>query len=690
MTVTDSYQIGVDMGGTFTDVVVINQTGELWTDKADTTPENLIIGLEESLQNVSSQMGIPLSALLNNCKRFVHGTTIVTNSIAELKGAKTGLLTTKGMRDTLRIARSPRTAERDHHKQQNMPDVVDRQCIVEIDERIDKNGEVIVRLNERQVEEAVDTLVKRHKVEAIAVCFLWSFLNNGHEKRVKEIIESKFPDIYVTISCEVYPVMREYERMVTTVLNAFTGPKVARYVDQVQKRLGELGLKTPVAFVHSYGGSLSADEVRVRPIALVDSGPVGGVLGSNHLGETQGLENIITGDMGGTSFDCSIIVKNSYTQTQRVYLNRLLTGLSKIDVTAIGSGGGSIAWLDSRGVLQVGPQSAGADPGPACYGRGGEEPTVTDAAVLLGLIDPDNFLGGRKKLFRDKSLMSFKKLSSRLSMSEIEVAAAVYELVVASMSNAVRGVSVEKGHDPSEFTFIAYGGALPLFVAEICQELGIRNAIVPNTSAVFSAQGLLAGDDVRNYVQSCFWRPGQGTDHINNILSQMEARARESLHNSGFIDEEIEIRKFGDFKFDGQIFDLSVPLPDGELKVRDIESIAENFQEIYEAEFGPGTAWVESPVIMMALRLTGVGKVKKYHAKQFDLMPSPVTPKSHRSIFVPKERKWITAPIYDDSDMRPGCSIQGPAIIERSQTTMFIPDNVVVSMDNYRNYKLVL
>lgn len=687
------YQIGIDMGGTFTDIVVINEKGDMWTDKAETTPNNLIDGLMESIENVSEQMGISSNVLLKKCSRIVHGTTIVTNSIAELKGAKVGLIVTRGFGDTLRIARSARTDARDHHKQVNVPDIVDRKCILEVDERVDKNGDVIVKINPNQVEKVVDKLVKEQNVEAISVCLLWSFLNDDHEKQIKKIIEEKYPHIYVSISSELYPVMREYERMVTTTLNAFTGPKVVRYVNELQETLVANGLETPVTFVQSFGGSLSADEVRKSPISLVDSGPVGGVLGSNMLGETLGIKNMITGDMGGTSYDCSIIIDNNYSKTQRVYLREFLTGLSKVDVTAIGSGGGSIAWIDSRGVPQVGPHSASADPGPISYGKGGDQPTVTDANVILGFIDPNYFLGGRKRLEKELAAEVFQeKLAVNMDTSTIESAASVYQLVVASMSNAVRSQSIERGYDPSEFTYIAYGGALPIFAADICREIGIKKAIIPSTSAVFSAQGLLAGDDVRNLVKSCFWKPGEGVEHINRTLTEMEEQIKESLYASGFKNGEFEIQREGDFKFEGQNFEISVPIPSGEITREVIENIAENFAPLYEAEYGPGTAWVHSPVNMYTVRVTGVGKVEKFNQRNYS--SNPIKPefaqKGTREVFLPIERSLNTLPVYDDDKVTPGTEVTGPAIIERTQTTIYIPRGVKATMDNYRNYVLDL
>ncbi|WP_260287148.1 hydantoinase/oxoprolinase family protein [Peribacillus aracenensis] len=687
----DSYHIGIDMGGTFTDIVVINHKGEIWTDKADTTPNNLIEGLLNSIENVSNQMGVSQVQLLHQCTRFVHGTTIVTNSIAELKGAKVGLLVTRGFKDTLRIARSPRTSDRDHHKQSNMPNLVERNCILEINERLDKNGRVVVEMSDEEVLEAVKQLVEVQNVETIAVTFLWSFLNDIHEQRVKRIIELHYPSIYVSISCEVHPVMREYERMNTTTLNAFTGPKVVRYVDIINQSLEERGLNTPIVFIQSFGGSLSAEEVRVAPIKLVDSGPIGGVLGANYLGKTLGITSMITGDMGGTSFDCSIIQGNKYTQTQRVYLREFLTGLSKIDVTASDPGGGSIAWIDSRGIPQVGPQSASSYPGPISYGRGGEFPTVTDANVILGFIDPAYFLGGRMNLEKDKAEDIFRdQLAAPLKMSVLDTAASIYQLVIARISSAIRSVSVERGHDPKDFTFVSYGGALPLFTAEVCREIGIKRAVIPASSAVFSAQGLLAGDDVRSLVKSSFWRAGQDVDGVNNDLLEMEEKVTDSLIQSGFERNDIQVQRFGDFKFEGQMFEISVPLPSRLLNEKDLDEISKNFAPLYEAEYGPGTAWIDSEVILLTVRVTGIGSVVKFKPKSFDYNPQMVSdlPKKQRSIYLPMERKLEKVVVYNDQVITPGTCLSGPAIIERSQTTIFIPNGASAHMDDYRNYVL--
>jgi N-methylhydantoinase A len=681
------YQIGVDMGGTFTDAVVIDEHGRLWADKAATTPRHLLDGLVDALEAVATQVGAPLEELLASCDRFVHGTTIVTNSIAELRGARVGVLTTEGFSDSLRIARSPRTEARDNHKQLNVPDIAPRDAILEIPERINKRGEIVTELDVEACEKAIRTLVEDREVESIAVTFLWSFLNDAHERQVYDLISERYPQVHVSLSSQVYPMIREYERSVTTVLNAFTAPKVARYIDEMSKDLTARGLRTPVAFMQVSGGSLSAEQARELPIVLLDSGPVGGVVGANELATELNIPSVITGDMGGTSFDTSVVAENRMTMSARSYVQNLLTGLTKVDVVGIGSGGGSIAWADPRGLLQVGPHSAGADPGPICYGRGGDQPTVTDAMVSMGFIDPNYFLGGRSKLHKDAADEALAKLGAELGLSGSDTAAAVYRVVVASMSNAVRGITVERGHDPRVFTFFAYGGALPLFLVDICRELGIKQALVPNASAVFSASGLLASDDLRVPSKSRFWSPGQPAGEVNQVLRELEQSAREELRSSGYGDNEIEIRRLGDLKFQGQIFELTVPLPPGEIHQEALEDLAERFPEMYEAEYGPGTAWVDAGVVMMAVRVEAKASTRKYryHGGTGGQDTATTAAKERRAVTIPTTGNQVTVPILDGDTLAVGEEVVGPAVIEKRQTTIFLPDDSRGVLDASRN-----
>jgi N-methylhydantoinase A len=682
-----SFQIGCDIGGTFTDVVVLNAHGQVYTDKADTTPHDLGEGVIAAIDNVAEQIGIGADELLGQTARFVNGTTAVTNSIAELRGAKVGLVVTRGFRDTLRIARSARNAERDHHRQLNVPDVVDRDCIVEVNERIDRKGNVVVALSEDEARGAIGELADRG-VESLAVCLLWSFQNPAHEELLREVAAREHPGLYTSVSSTLYPMMREYERMMTTVLNSFTGLRVAEYTASIESRLAQRGLRVPISFMQSFGGTLTAQEARARPIALVDSGPVGGVVGANDLGRRLGIENIITADMGGTSLDVSVITDNRYTITQRVKLREFLTGLSKVDVVTVGAGGGSIAWLDARGMPQVGPRSAGADPGPACYGRGGEEPTVTDASVVLGIMDPGAFLGGRRRLDPEKSREAIRRvIGEPLGVSVEEAASAIYRLVVANMSSGVRSATVERGRDPRNFTLFPFGGALPVFAADICRDMGIRHAVIAAESAVFSAAGLLGTDDIRHLTRSVIWSAGDPVEEVNEALETLEDQARASLRDAGHSTDRMTVERHGDFKFEGQLFELTVPIPDGHVDEDHLDRILDSFPARYEAEYGEGTAWVESPIHLMAVRVTATGRTDKVEPKPGERENGDPL-RGERDVFLPSEGERHRLPVYDAHLLKDDSVVQGPAIIEHRLTTTVVPRGWELTLDGLGNFHL--
>lgn len=687
MCVCMPYQIGCDIGGTFTDIAVLDDNGSLWTDKADTTPGNLVDGVERAVENVANRMDMTPSALLSNADRFINGTTIVTNNIIELNGAKTGLLTTKGFKDTLRIARSPRGESRDHHQQDNVPDIVDSDRIKEIPERSDFDGEAVVSLDKSAVEAAVDDLVEDHGVDSIAVCYLWSFRNPEHECQTVEIIEDKYPDLYVSASHELLPVIREYERMTTTTLNAYTGPDVSEYLDELESELADLGLDPSVISVmQSAGGSTTKTAAQREPIRLIDSGPVGGVIGTQSVAEQLGHENVIAADMGGTSFECSVVEDGSFTISQRTEIREFLTGLTKIDTNTIGAGGGSIARLDSRRVPKVGPESAGADPGPACYGQGGTDPTLTDAMLVLGFLDADSFLGGRRQLDEAAAEDALREtVAEPLGYNVEEAAAAVYEVAINSMSNAVRSVTVEEGNDPTEFPIMAYGGALPMFVPDICASLGIEEAIVPRGAPVFSAYGLLQTNDVRTLSETLYWDPGEPIDQINDTLDRLTTEVTERLEATGFDEDTVSIEREGLFKFEGQLFDFPVTLPDDAIDEAYLDQLSEDFPDMYEKEYGPGTAWVDTPVVLRAVRVTGTGHTEKYAMTERESTNKNPSGES-REVYLPMQHSYGDVTAYDGATLQPGQSIEGPALIEEDITTVFVPGEQSMSIDNYGNY----
>jgi N-methylhydantoinase A len=692
MTDQIQYQIGCDIGGTFTDVTAVDSRGSVYSDKSDTTPHDLSVGLIAALENLAERIGTPLDQVLPQTTRFVNGTTAVTNSIAELKGARVGLVTTQGFGDNLLIARSARSADRDHHRQLNIPQIVPRERIVEVNERVDRKGSVVVPLSDADARAAVRRLVNMD-VEAIAISLLWSFAYPGHEEQLAEAAAEEAPGLFISVSSRLHPMIREYERTMTTVLNAFTGIRVAEYTGRIERELGDRGLRIPIGFMQGFGGTLTADEARERPITLVDSGPAGGVIGAQALATRLGIKNVVTADMGGTSFDVSVLQGNKPLVTQRVMLrDQFLTALPKIDVLPIGAGGGSIAWVDARGIPQVGPRSAGAEPGPVCYGKGGVVPTVTDASAVLGLLAPQAFLGGRRELALKPAREAMEReIGKPLDVDAVHAAAAVYRMVTANMSNAVRTVTVERGHDPRTFSMVAYGGALGIFAADIAREVGIRQVIIPADAAVFSATGLLNSDDVRTRSQSAMWVGGEaGT--IAQALCDLDDELTSTLRNAGYAEAAIDVVWEGEFKYAGQQWELPVPLPrDRSLSESDLADAQTRYGSLYEAEYGSGSAWVGSPVVLVAVRVTATGRVSALQPTPDDPVPASerrLAPTGSRRIFLPLLGEETDVAVYDTQKAKAGNEIDGPAILEHPLTTLQIPPGWNARIDEWGNYIL--
>jgi len=685
------YRVSVDIGGTFTDLVITDEQGDSYRAKALTTPENYVRGVMDALNKAcDNELNIPLRQLLSHTVLFCNGTTIVTNAIAEMKGQRVGLITTRGFGDTLHIARSARTNDLDVQTQVPLPEIVPRDRVEEVHERVDRSGRIVIQLDPGEVRAAIRKLVEDKKAEALAVCLLWSFQNPAHEKEIKRIAQEMYPGLYISISCEVFPVFREYERMVTTVFNSFTGGRVAQYLTELEKELSSAGLKASVGLMQSTGGVFTSAEARVKPIQLINSGPVGGVIGANNLGKVLGLGNIITVDMGGTSFDTALIKDNQFGLAHRAEIDRFLTGLSMVDVSAIGAGGGSICWLDARGAPHVGPQSAGAMPGPACYGRGGTEPTITDVAVVLNFIDPDYFLGGTMKLDKAAAEAAIaEKIAQPLGWGLMEAATGLYKIIVDAMSNAVRSVSVRKGYDPREFALVSYGGATAVYIAHICRNLGIRKIIIPGNCAVFSAYGLQFADSTRSYVQTVNWNLRLGDiDRVNEALDRLSEDARRNLLRDGFPDDAVKVIREGDCKFTGQAFEITIPIPDRALTDDDRQALAQQFTETYERLYGQDTAWEGFDVMMLNCRVTAIGRTEKPRLREYPANTSDPASSlvGRRDIFVPDRHTLVTTPVYDDRKFHPGMKIEGPAIIEVVDTTIFVPDDARASMDKFRNY----
>jgi N-methylhydantoinase A len=498
-------QIGVDVGGTHTDVAVLRH-GRVARGKALTTYDDFSRGLLEAVEVTAAELDMSLEDLLSETDLFINGTTVVTNAITQLRGSRVGVLITSGFKDTFRLGGGVRQAVFDDHLQSPPPDLVPREALAEIHERTNWEGEIIVPLNLDQVRAEARRLVEEVKVDALAICFLSSFVNPEHELAAEAAVRELYPDLFITPSHRVFPVAGETRRFTTAVLNSFVQDGANTYLESLSSRLRDAGLAGGLAFFQGLGGGISLEKAKSYPLGLLGSGPAAGAIGSNVLAKRMGHTRVLLGDMGGTSFDTGIIVDNEIHIDKNLQLGLLQTGVNLVDVVSVGAGGGSIAWISERGVPQVGPKSAGSTPGPAALDKGGQEPTVTDAMIAMGFIDPSRYLGGRVTLKPELSGQALERaLGTRFGWSVDEAAAAVHDLVVVNMANAVREVSVEKGHDPRDFLFLAYGGTLPLFASAIADRLGIETIVVPQNSSVFCALGLLSADYVLRSDQAVGW-----------------------------------------------------------------------------------------------------------------------------------------------------------------------------------------
>jgi N-methylhydantoinase A len=552
---------------------------------------------------------------------------------------------------------------------------------------------VLVPIDAEQVKAEAKRLVEDFDIDALAICFLWSHANDEHELAAEAAVKELYPDLFITPSHRVFPVEGETRRWTTAVLNSYVQDKAEVFLTSLNTKLREAGLKGGLAFFQGLGGGISLEKARQYPLGLLGSGPAGGAIGSNELAKRMGVKGVLLGDMGGTSFDTGIIVDNEVRIEKNLELGPFQTGVNIVDVVSVGAGGGSIGWISERGVPQVGPQSAGSTPGPAALDRGGTEPTVTDAMVTMGFIDPTRYLGGRVQLKPELSREALDRtFGDRFGWSTEEAAAAVHDLVVVNMANAVREVSVGKGHDPREFMFVAYGGTLPLFASQIAERLGITKIVIPQNSSVFCALGLLSADFVMRNDQGVGWDLSKpdGVGRVNEIAEQMVAVAREEMLSEGFSEDQVEIQRSADFRYHGQVYELTVPLAEKPLAADDADALGAEFTRLYERTYGEGTAWKGVPISLINYSVTVTGKAERAQlgvTVTSNGNPEPA-PRETRRVFLPAEREWAEVPIYAEEAFAPGQGVDGPAIIDESDTTIYVPPGNRIERDEYMNYVL--
>ncbi|MBW2153378.1 MAG: hydantoinase/oxoprolinase family protein [Deltaproteobacteria bacterium] len=675
-------RIGVDVGGTFTDVCVFDEnTGQIFVEKVASTAEDSSIGICQGLRAVLERMG----AGGGDVTYLAHGTTVATNTLIQHNGARTGLLITKGFRDLLEIARQTRSHLYDLQIDKPPP-LVPRDLRLEVEERVYGNGAVLIPLNRKTVERALFTL-KEAGVAAVAVCLLHSYLFFDHEKQIKQMANKMFPEAYLSISHEVTPEFREYERLSTTVVNAYLGPVINHYMIGLENRVKELGIETDIYITQSNGGIISLDKARFNPVRTVLSGPSTGVIGAAHTASTAGHTDIITFDMGGTSTDVCLVQNNQ----PHVAIQRDIEGYTvktpMIDVHTVGAGGGSIAWVDTGGHLKVGPHSAGSDPGPVCYARGGVNVTVTDANVVLQTLNPRYLLGGRMPIYADAARQAMAELSKQLGMDMIEVARGIISVVVANMVRAVRVISVQRGYDPRTFTLVGFGGAGPLHAGWIARELNIRRILIPERPGIECAFGILTTDMRSDFTQTRVILPTPANlSEINNILSELETRAHMWLSAENLPEEKWQIRRFVDMRYIGQNFELSVPLPEARLNEAHLRALINSFYDAHERTYGYKTEG--EPTQLVTFRVEAYGRTPRARLTQYSYDgedPRKAQIDERQVYFGQDIGGTAVCPVYERDRLESGNFISGPAIVEQMDSTTVILPGQSAKMDEYRN-----
>ena len=667
--------IGVDVGGTFTDLVLLDgRTGKMRSLKTPSTPE----GLARGVMNAIHLASVPEQEIVG----ITHGMTVATNTALEMNGARLGVITTEGHRDVLVVGRGNRTKLYDI-KAVRPPTLVPRRRILEVTERMIANGDVHKSLDEDQVIAACERL-KQDKVEAIAICFLHSYSNPKHEIRTAEIVRTQLPDIPVSLSHEILPEYREFERFSTTALNAYVGPRVSGYLNSLSDNLTASGIDAPLRIMGSNGGTWRATAMAAEPVNSMLSGPAGGVTASISVAQLLGIPNFITYDMGGTSTDACLVRNYSHDMTTEGHVGMWPNRAPQIEIKTVGAGGGSIAYLDTGKFLQVGPRSAGASPGPACYSRGGTEPTVTDANVLLGRFRPNQAIGGEIEIDIGAAENAVGALGKKLNLPAARMADGIVRIAVARMTGTVKEITVMRGLDPRDFTLFAYGGAGPLHAAAIAEELGMTSIVIPPMPGEFSAYGLLAADTRYDVTQTRLTKlAGTDWETLQNILAPLRARAFKRLTEDGFSGDKIQLQISLEMRYVGQAFELATNIPDGSTTLADIEN---SFCAAYEERYGQLD---DGPIEIVSFRVTGIGLSDRVELPKNIVGGSLIDAEIGRRpvIFSSVTHK---IPIYRRSRLPCGADIFGPAIVEEEGATTVIPPGFTARQDQHGIMTLTL
>jgi N-methylhydantoinase A len=679
---SDGYRISVDIGGTFTDCTVVAPDGAVTIGKSPSTPPEFATGFVNSVAAAAEHMGISLTDLLSQTNRLSHGTTVGINAVVSRTGARVGLISTVGHGDSLRILNNTgrtngQPVERIlDYAASSLPErFVRREDVIEVTERIDAFGEVVVPLDRDGVLRAAEGLLAQG-VETLAVSFLWSHLNAVHEDAARELLDARYPDLYVSYGSLLAQRIGEYPRAATAVLNSYIGPLMRDYVTMLLNQLGAAGYNDRLLFAQCDGGLIDAEDVIARPVMTLESGPVGGVVASVKAGEERGQENIIAADMGGTTFDVSVISGSQLPIRDSVVVEQHDLFLRMVDVESVGAGGGSLAWVDPQsGALRVGPQSAGAIPGPVCYGRGGTVPTVTDADLVLGLLNPDNFLGGRMTLDVEAARKAITELGDKLGLGMLECAAGVQEVADSLMEDKIRSMTVARGHDPRDFVLYAFGGGGAVHAGLFARGLGISRVVVPvgDLASVWSAYGIGLEGYGRTYEFPVYMRAPFDPATIADGFARLDELAREDAARSGIEWGSLVSARSADLKYALQVYDVEAEVPEGALDDASPQQIADNFERNYAQRFGEGVGYPEGGIDMTALRLhVDPADSLRAGAASQPGAAGTAEPAGSRDVYWPEHREVSATPVFAGPELPEGQRLTGPALLDFPDTTVVL------------------
>ncbi len=670
------YKIGIDVGGTFTDFFLVADNGNSIMHKTLSTPEDSSIGFITGLKEIASILNLSESNFIDNIETIVHGTTVATNALLTMGGAKTALITTKGFRDALEMRRGVREERYDNHYK-NVTPLVPRHLRFTVDERIDAEGSVLSALETKELDIIIKDL-KEHEVKAAAVCFMNSYLNNKNEKIATEYLRKALPDVFISSSYEVLPSVRFYERVSTTVVNAYIGVVVDSYLKSLLGKLDDLNFTGKLMIMQSNGGVVTPDVARKIAAVTVLSGPAAAPIAGAYYADLLGYDNCITMDMGGTSFDASLVVNKQCVTSTDADIDRYRVALPTLDIITIGAGGGSIGWVDKGGLLQMGPKSAGSLPGPISYDRGGEKPACTDADLILGYLDPNYFAGGKYQLNKDKTIeVTEEVLGKPLGLTSQQAAAGMYRVINMNMAQGVRQVSVERGYDPREFLMICAGGAGSIHAGEICRELEIPMFVVPSVAPIFCAAGMLLGDLKHDYVRSYMTKfSGLVKPEFLELYDKMKEEAIETLVEEGIKENKIQYIPSLDLRYVGQYHEVPLEVTMDDIYGFNLEGIKDAFHNEHNRQFGYELRDEGTELEVINIRLRAVGVTEKPHSLtgNIDVGADSLEEalKGKRQAYVPEIDEMKEVPVYNGDILKSNFNIEGPAIIEQVNTTVFL------------------